>query len=99
MADLGRMALLWQQLPADSRTARAQAPSLEWDAGEYLLWQIEYQLRLLAWSLGYDKRHPTPKPQPMQTPGQLAKARSRRDNALAARDEIDRILGMGGEDG
>lgn len=99
MPDPERMALLWHQLPAGSRTARAQAPELEWGTSEYLLWKIEYQLRLFVWGLGYDKRHPTPEPRPIATPGQMAEARRRRDEALAAREEIDRILGMGGEDG
>lgn len=93
------MALLWAQLPAGSRTARMQAPSLEWETGDYLLWQIEYQLRNLIWSLTYDKKHPSPKPKPLQTPGQLHDARKRRDHALAAREEIDRLLGLEGTDG
>lgn len=97
--DLPRMALLWEQLPADSRTARRQAPALEWDVGEYLLWNIEFELRQLMWSLTYDKRHPRPQPRPLLTPGQRAEAFRRRDAALAAKDEIDRILGMGGRDG
>lgn len=93
------MALLWEQLPAESRTARAQAPTLEWGTTDYLLWQIEYQLRCLAWSLTYDKKHQVPKPRPIQTPGQMAEAHRKRDNALAAREEIDRLLGLEGING
>lgn len=99
MPELRRMALLWQQLPAESRTARMQAPSLEWETGEYLLWQIEFQLRNLIWSLTYDKKHPRPKPQPIQTPAQRAEAHRKRDAALASKEEIDRALGMEGENG
>lgn len=99
VTDLDRMAALWLQLPAGSRTARMQAPSLEWETGDYLLWQIEYQLRCLIWSLTYDKRHPRAKPQPMQTPSQRAEAHRRRDAALAAKNEIDSILGMEVSDG
>ena len=95
MPELRRMALLWQQLPAESRTARMQAPSLEWETGEYLLWQIEFQLRNLIWSLTYDKKHPRPK----QTPAQRAEAHRKRDAALASKEEIDRALGMEGENG
>lgn len=94
-----RMALLWRQLPAESRTAKLQAPALQWETEAYLLWQIEFQLRNLIWALQYDKRHPTPKPQPIQTPAQLAEARRKRDAALDAREEIDRALGMEGTDG
>lgn len=93
--DLERAALLWEQLPAGSRTARAQQPALEWGSAEYLLWQIEYQLRCLAWSLCTDSKHPVPKPKPISTPGERADAFRRRDAALAARDEIDRALGIG----
>lgn len=93
--DLPRMALLWAHLPADSRTARAQEPSLGWGTEAYLLWQIEYQLRCLSWGLAYDKKRPTPRP----NPAQLAEARRRRDAALAAREEIDRLLGTEVEHG
>lgn len=92
--DLARAAVLWEQLPADSRTARIQAPELAWSQADYLLWQIEFQLRGLAYALTYDKRHPRPKPVPLMTPGQRAEARRKRDAALAARDEIDEVLGM-----
>ncbi len=97
MPDLPRAALLWEQLPAESRTARALSPELTWGTAEYLLWQIEYGLRCLTWSLSGDKG--TPRPQPIQTPGQLADAHRRRDEALANRGEIDKILGMEGTDG
>lgn len=93
------MALLWEHLPAESRTARAQAPSLEWGTGDYMLWQIEFHLRELIWALQYDRRRPSPRPRPMQTPAQLAEARRRADAALAAREEIDLALGRGAEDG
>lgn len=93
------MAVLWEQLPAESRTARVQAPSLEWGTAEYLLWQIEFQLRNLIWSLTSDSKHPTPKPTPIQTPGQMAEAHRKRDNALAAKEEIDALLGMEVENG
>ena len=99
MPDLRRMALLWAQLPAESRTARMQAPTLEWQTGDYLLWQIEFQLRTLIWALTYDKKHPTPKPRAIQTPGQLADAQRKRDHALAAKDQIDKLLGLEGMNG
>lgn len=97
MPDLPRMALLWRQLPAESRTARGLEPTLEWGTSEYLLWQIEYGLRLLTWSLSGDKN--APRPTPIQTPAQAADAHRRRDEAMAARGEIDRILGMEETDG
>lgn len=93
------MALLWVQLPADSRTARMQAPSLEWETGDYLLWQIEFQLRNLIYALTYDKKHPRPKPQPLQTPAKRAEAHRKKDAAIAAKEEITKALGLEGIDG
>lgn len=93
------MAVLWSQLPAGSRTARAESPTLEWGTTDYLLWQIEFNLRNLIWALTSDAKHPAPKPQPIKTPGQIAEAHRKRDHALAARDEIDRMLGLEGMNG
>ncbi len=97
--DLPRMALLWDMLPEQSRTARRQRPELAWTTADYMLWRMEHQLRLLSWGLS-DKKSRSPRaPQPLKTPGQLADARARRDHALAARAEIDTILGMEVRDG
>jgi len=97
--DLRRMALLWEQLPADSRTARLQEPSLEWGTEAYLLWRIEYGLRSLTWALQYDKKHPTPAPEPLPNPSELAKSKARQERALADREEIAELLGLEGIDG
>ena len=97
--DLERAALLWSQLPAESRTAKLQAPALEWETGDYLLWQIEFHLRELMWSLAYDKKHPQPKPRPLVTPAQMAEAHRKGDAALASREEIDKKLGLEGMNG
>lgn len=96
--DFERMAVLWNQLPAESRTARTQAPELEWDAGEYLLWQIEYRLRELVWAMS-DRKKRGARPQPLSTPQKMTEARKKQRNALASKDELDRKLakiGMGG---
>lgn len=92
--DLERMAVLWEQLPATSRVAKQQSAALQWGTAEYLLWQIEYQLRVLMWSLSYDKKHPQLKPQPIQTPAQLAEAYARQDRALATKAEMAKEFGM-----
>lgn len=94
--DLPRAAALWSQLPADSRCAKLQAPELGWTSGDYLLWHIEFQLRNLTWALQYDKKRPQPKPQPLPTPGRLAEAHRKADAAMAAKEELDRLLGMEG---
>ncbi len=93
------MALLWDMLPAESRTARRQRPELEWSPAAYMLWRIEHQLRLMAWGMSDRKSRPQREPQPLKTPGQLAEARAKARSALASRAEIDAILGIGGEDG
>lgn len=93
------MALLWDMLPEQSRTARRQRPELSWTATDYLLWRVEYQLRALTWGMGDPKKRGNRAPQPLKTPGQIAEARARGDRALAARAEIDEILGMGVRDG
>lgn len=91
------MAALWEHLPETSRTVRALSPDMGWTTAEWMLWHIEYDVRLCHWASHYDKKHPTPKPRPLETPGQVAEARRRRDNALAAKAEIDRALGMTAE--
>lgn len=45
---------------------RALNPQLEWSTTDYLLWLIEYDLRVLAWGLGGGKRQN--KPKPLDTP-------------------------------
>lgn len=88
------MGELWANLPASSRTVRRLSPDAEWDATQWLLWHIEYDIRACHWAGSYDRKHPTPRPKPLKTPGERAEARRRRDSALAARAEIDRALGM-----
>ncbi|QWT18095.1 hypothetical protein KPC83_02910 [Collinsella sp. zg1085] len=88
------MAILWQQLPATSRVAKLQDPSLEWETGSYLLWRIEFHLQRLFYLLGNTKQHPLPQPKPLLSPAQRLEAERRRSNALKARAEIDQILGM-----
>ncbi len=97
--DLPRMALLWDMLPEQSRTARRQRPELRWSQTDYLLWRVEHQLRLLSWGLSDKKKRPQKEPQPLKTPGQLAEVHRKMANALANRSEIDQILGMEGQDG
>ena len=97
--DLERMALLWYQLPAQSRTARAQEPELEWGVAEYLLWRIEFNQRNLIWALSNDPKKPAPAPEPLLNPARLAEAHANRDAAIESREEIDNILGMGVDHG
>lgn len=93
------MAMLWQHLPEASRCARRQRPELAWDNQTYMLWRIEHQLRCLAWGMSDKKKRSPREPEPIQTPGQIAERKRHVRNALASRQEIDRILGMEGDHG
>ena len=97
--DLDRMALLWQHLPDNSRLAKAQYPQLRWSTTDYMLWRIEHQLRCIAWGMADKKDRSAEPPEPIKTPAQLAELERHRANALEAKEEIDKILGIGGEDG
>lgn len=97
--DLDRMALLWQYLPDNSRLAKAQYPQLRWSTTDYMLWRIEHQLRSIAWGMADKKDRSAEPPEPIKTPAQLAELERHRANALEAKEEIDKILGIGGEDG
>ena len=93
-----RLGELWEQLPAESRTVRRLSPDTRWDDATWLLWKAEFTLRLQLWASTYDKKRPQPKPKPLETPKQIAEARRRRDNALAAKAEIMASFGMTDEE-
>lgn len=93
--DCARWGLLWSALPRESRTARRGDPDLEWSAGEHMLSQAAYCLRLLAWrQCTRDGQRGRNAPKPPKTPGERAAAERHRANAEASRGEIDRILGI-----
>ena len=92
--DCSRWALLWYALPRESRTARRQSPELRWSEGEYMLASAVHALQVLVWQRTKDGRRGRNKPRPPRTPAERAEAQRRRDNALAAREGIDRILGI-----
>ena len=92
--DAERMSLLWEQLPANSRCARRWDAACEWDSATYLLWRIEHSLRVWMWAQA-DKKHRNSKsPEPLQTPKDIAKKKQQQKNALAAKKEINAILGI-----
>lgn len=89
-----RLALLWSQLPRDSRVARLHSPDLTWGEGEWLAWAVEAGVRRLCWMLSEDGRRGRNAPRPLPTPGERARNEARRDAALSARADIDRALGL-----
>ena len=64
-----------------------------------MLWRIEHQLRCIAWGMADKNDRSTEPPEPIKTPAQLAELERHRANALEAKEEIDKILGIGWEDG
>lgn len=96
IADLARMALLWAALPDSSRCVRRLVPEARWTSTDYLLRSIEYHARVLAWQRTKDGLKGVNEPRPVQTPAERARNAERRDEALAARAEIDAILGISG---
>lgn len=96
IADLARMALLWAALPDESRCVRRLVPEARWTSTDYLLRSVEHAARVLVWQRTKDGARGLNEPRPVQTPAERARNVERRDEALAAREEIDRILGMTG---
>lgn len=93
--DMARMAMLWASLPDGSRCVRRIVPASRWGDAEYLLRNIEYWEHVRAWQATKDGAKGRNAPAPVQSPGERARNERRRDDALAARAEIDRVLGIG----
>ena len=64
-------------LPRESSTIRAESPALEWTEQEYMLWSIEYSLRVLRWQNTEDGRKGRNKPEKIPTPMEIAKVREK----------------------
>lgn len=94
--DLERMALLWGQLPAESRIARIQNPALRWGVTDYLLRRIENELAGLIWGLADEKKRDPEPPKPVQSPTEAEEARRHARRAIDNKARITRILGLEG---
>ena len=79
-------AALVANLPRSSRIAAICNAACEWDDSEYLLYAIEYNLRVISWQLGGGGNHP----KPIATPVEMAERR--RKVADTDRAFIDSIL-------
>lgn len=91
---VGRLSLLWEKLPRESRTMRRLAPEAEWGNAEYLLHSIEYSLRVLTWQNSKDAQRQKNVPKPLGTPAERAQRERAKQHALTNRAEIDRLLGI-----
>lgn len=86
-----RLAALTSQLPPESRVARAAHPELRWETSDYLLRQIEFQIRALMWSLGGGKGE---KPQLIPSPDEYETRQEAQEREQAKRDSIAAMLGL-----
>jgi hypothetical protein len=71
--DVFHAADLAAQLPSDSRTFKAENVELEWTDSDYMLWSIEFSLRVLRWQNTEDGRKNRNKPRPLPTPAEHAR--------------------------
>ena len=101
--DLGRMgvdytishaAVLASQLPPHARCFIKQNPDLAWSDERALLERIDYHLRHLTWMLSKDAQQNINKPEPPETPAQVASRAERIKEAELNRATVDRILGV-----
>lgn len=92
--DFERMGLLWEELPAESRSARAMESDLLWSNETWLLWHIEHTARVLAWQRTKDGSRGVNEPRPLPTPSELSRKRDAARRAIDNRRQIDAILGV-----
>lgn len=98
-----RTADLAAQLPRDSRALRALHPELEWSDADYMLWSIEYSLRVLRWQNTKDGQKGRNQPRPLPTPRDYARVGAKADAtdmaAIAEALGIDIDIDKEGADG
>lgn len=63
-----RTADLAAQLPIESRSIRVLKPELAWTLHDWLMWSIEYSLRILRWQNTEDGQKGRNQPQPLPNP-------------------------------
>ena len=67
-------------MPRDSACVRAVSPVAAWSDETYLLAQIEYDLRVLAWQNSKDGAKNRNKPKRMQTPADVERIKQKAEN-------------------
>lgn len=68
-----RTADLAAQLPRESRSYRALRPELEWTDRDYILWSIEFSLRVIRWQRTKNGQSGRNAPKPLPTPKDYAR--------------------------
>ena len=83
------------QLPRDARVRVADNLDAAWSDETLILWQLEYDMRMLQWSMS-DKKSRGAKPKPIESPSQRESRAERLRDALSKRQQARKILGMEG---
>lgn len=87
--DAGRWAVLMAQLPRRSRLVAKEAPDAAMGEAESLLWRIEYNQRAAL-----PRKAGAKAPKPVPLPSERAEQARTDAESLAAKDDVDRLLGM-----
>ena len=96
-----RTADLAAQLPIESRSFRVLKPELAWTLHDWLMWSIEYSLRVLIWHNTEDGRKGRKKPKPLPNPIDRARITEKIEatDMQAIADALGIDLDMEGVDG
>ena len=70
-------AVLAAMLPNDSLVFKVANPALEWSESMYMLRNIEFMLRVLAWQNTKEGQKGRRKPKPIETPEERARLRDK----------------------
>ena len=88
-----RLAALTAQLPPTSRIAQAEHTENAWTVTDYLIRNLEYQVRMLCWGLaGGDKAGP--KPEPIYSPADIDNHAQMVERAEAMADTVASLLNI-----
>ena len=87
------LAVLAAQLPDDSRVAIAANPENAWKTSDYLLRNIEYQIRAIAWAFAGGEKA-GPRPEPIISPGEDAAHVSAVEEAERMAANVAAVLGI-----
>lgn len=79
------------QLPAGARVWRGTCA--EWQTSDYLLWSMEYHLRIMAWQRTEDGAKGINKPRPIESPAQHEQLERQYAESMANRAFVDSVLG------
>lgn len=85
--------MLVAQLPNDSRTAVALHPESAWSTSDYLLRQIDYEIRTALWALAGGKKA-GPQPEPVYSPAEMAEHEEAVDQAESMAATVAKLFDL-----